>query len=135
MEKFKFLEHPAELKIRSRGKNLPELFINSALGMMSYIYKVSPKKIDNIINNKIEIHSQNLEALLIDWLSEILCLSDINKQAYISFKIIEFTPNKIIAEVGSVKAKARDDIKAVTYHELAISEKNNFWEAMVVYDI
>lgn len=133
MDKYQFLEHPAELKIRSSGKNLPELFINSALGMMSYIYNDLPKKAGDF--NKIEIQSQNLEALLIDWLSEILCLSDTNKRAYVYFKIIELTPNKIIAEVGSVKAEAQDDIKAVTYHELAIIKKNDFWEATVVYDI
>lgn len=133
MDKYQFLEHPAELKIRSQGKDLPELFINSTLGMMAYIYDNLPTEVNNI--SKIEIQAQNLEMLLVDWLSEILYLSDTNKQAYIHFKIIEFTPNKIIAEVGSAKAIPQDDIKAVTYNELDIAKKDAHWEAIVVYDI
>ena len=133
MEKFEFLEHPADLKIRSFGKDLPELFINAALGMMQFLYGQQQK--NHLYKERIEVLSSNLESLLVDWLAEILYMSDTNKRAYISYKIIEFDQTKIIAEIGSKKAKALDDIKGVTYHELAIKKHNNLWQADVVYDI
>lgn len=133
MNKHQFLAHPSELKIRAQGEDLPELFINSASGMMVYIYGDLPSETDRI--DKIEISSQNLETLLVDWLSEILRLSDTNKRAYIHFRIIELTSDKIRAEIASAKVIAQNDIKAVTYHELAIIKKKDCWEATVVYDV
>lgn len=134
MKKFEFLDHPAELKIRSFGKDLPELFINTALGMMEYLYG----KIETCVPAKTEsvtVEAHDLESLLVDWLAEILWLSDTNKRAYVSYYIKHLTKLEIISEVGSIKAKPINDIKAVTYHELAIIKDNNGWQATVVYDI
>jgi SHS2 domain-containing protein len=133
MKKYEFLDHPADIKIRSFGKDLPELFINSALGMMEFLYgKVATNYIQT---EQIEVKANNLESLLVDWLAEILYLSDTNKRAYLDYKIIEFSKTKIIADVGSQTATAKDDIKAVTYHELSIIQQPDGWQATVVYDI
>jgi len=133
MKKYEFLEHPADLKIRSFGKDLPELFINSALGMMDFLYAKLEK--NYIQTERIELAADNLESLLVDWLAEILYLSDTNKRVYLDYKIIEFSKTKIIADVGSQTATAKDDIKAVTYHELSITQQPDGWQATVVYDI
>jgi len=133
MEKYEFLEHPADLKIRSFGKDLPELFVNSVLGMMDFLYGKVEK--NYIQTERVEVAADNLESLLVDWLAEILYLSDTNKRAYLDYKILEFTKTKIVADIGSQMATAKDDIKAVTYHELAIVQQPKGWEATVVYDI
>ncbi len=49
--------------------------------------------------------------------------------------MLEFSNHKIVADIGSQKALAKDEIKAVTYHELSISKQNGLWQATVVYDI
>lgn len=135
MKKYEFLEHPADLKIKSFGKDLPELFINSVLGMMEFLYGKCIGTARHAPTEHIEITSDNIESLLIDWLAEILYLSDSNKRAYLNYKIIEFNNTKIIADIGSQKAVAKDDIKAVTYHELSIIQQKDGWVATVVYDI
>ncbi len=135
MKKYEFLEHPADLKIKSFGKDLPELFINSALGMMEFLYGKPTGTARYATTEHIVITSDNLESLLIDWLAEILYLSDSNKRAYLNYKIIEFNNTKIVADAGSRKAIAKDDIKAVTYHELSIIQRKDGWVATVVYDI
>jgi SHS2 domain-containing protein len=133
MEKYEFLEHPADLKIRSFGKDLPELFINSALGMMDFLYGKVEK--NYIQTEHVAVTADNLESLLIDWLAELLYLSDTNKRVYLDYKILEFSKTKIVADIGSQNAVAKDDIKAVTYHELSIIQQPKGWEATVVYDI
>lgn len=132
---FKFLEHPAELKICAWGKDLPELFINSAKGMMNYLYGNSLPMLKNRQTETITIIANDIESLLVDWLAEILWLSDTKKRVYLNFKVIEFGNGIIKAEIDSVKARAIDDIKAVTFSELSIIQKQDFWEATVVYDI
>ena len=134
MKKFEFLEHPADLKVRSFGKNLTEVFINAALGMMNFLYE----DLDNIKTTReetIEIHGDDQESLLVNWLAEILYLSNTNYRAYVKYEIIEFGENKIVAHTSSGPAQAKDDIKAVTFHELEIKQQNNMWVATVVYDI
>jgi SHS2 domain-containing protein len=133
MAKYDLIEHPSELKIRSMGYNLSDLFVTSALGMMDYIYQTLPTETDETI--RVEVTSENMKSLLVDWLSKLLCLSDTNKRAYTKFKILKLSSCNIIAEVGSVKAEALNDIKAVTYHELKITKTNFIWESTVVYDI
>ena len=133
MKKYEFLEHPGDIKIRSFGRSLPELFINTALGMMNFLY--GEQSVPLTHSEQITLQAEDLESLLVDWLSEILWLSDTHHRVYTDYKIIELNENKIVADINSGPAKAKDDIKAVTYHELSISKVNSEWTATVVYDI
>lgn len=134
MQKYRFLDHPADIKLRAFGKDLPELFINAALGMMSFLYD----KLDASITTEkyeISVSAESLESLLVNWLAELLWVSDTKHSITTNFQIKNFTPNKIEASIDLIKAKAKDDIKAVTYHELLINKKKNYWLAEVVFDI
>ena len=133
MKTFEFLEHPADIKIRAFGKDLQEVFINSALGMMEFLFD-KPKMIPDK-KETIEASAENVESLLVNWLAEILALSNIHKRIFVNFAIKEFSETKIVAEVTSARAVAIDDIKAVTYSELAIKKMDDKWIANVVYDI
>lgn len=133
MKKYEFLEHPADIKIKSYGSDLAELFTNSALGMMDFLYDLQSVKITH--HESIEVTGENLENLLVNWLSELLFLSDINNRAYIEFSIKKVDNTSVIAVLGSGMAVSRDDIKAVTYHDLQVIRVGNAWEAIVVYDI
>jgi len=134
MKKFEFLEHPADIKIRSYGKDLPELFINSALGMMTFLYE-NVNSIQTTQEETIEVEAEDLESLLVNWLSELLCDSDTHHRCFIKFKILFFSNTKLIAKAEVGNAIAQDDIKAVTYHDLKIIKEDNGWNATVIYDI
>ncbi|MBI3671440.1 archease [Candidatus Azambacteria bacterium] len=134
--RYKILEHTADLKIRSFGKDLKELFSNTAFAMTEFIYgeNLAGKTADK--KERIEIKSKDRESLLVDWLSEILYLSNANRMAYIGYDIKEITDVKITAEVFSCEAKAAEDIKAATFNDLEIKQQEDGnWTAVVVYDI
>jgi SHS2 domain-containing protein len=130
---YEFLEHPADIKIRASGKDLPEVFINSALGMMDFIYGGDRVKIDAV--EIIEVAGEDNESLLVNWLAEILAVSSVQRHKFISYKIKEFSTRKIIAEISGGPAIAQDEIKAVTYHDLELKLADNVWYATLVYDI
>ena len=132
MKKYEYLEHPADLKICAYGKTLPELFINAALAMTNFLFEVKETKIQK--TKTVQMEADNLEDLLINWLAEILYLSDTNHQACVEFKIKTFDEKKIVAEVGMISAEAKDDIKAVTYSELNINKIDEGWKAIFVCD-
>jgi len=134
--KYKILEHKADIKIKIFGKNLEELFKNAALAM-AQILKRDPKlRIHpNASKEKMKIKSLGREILLVDFLNEILARSQINKCLYrvSSFKIQD---SSIEAELISYPVESFDeDIKAATYHDLKISQKDGRFEVVILFDI
>lgn len=137
MKKFEILPHTADLRIRAFGKTKKELFKNSLIGMSSFIKKIVIKNKKFKVKRNIKVQSSDLNNLLIDFLSEVLTLSDINQEVYFDVKFEEFFNKSLRATIYGIKIERFDeDIKAVTYHEIDIKKnKKGLWQATVVYDI
>lgn len=135
VKKFEILEHRADLKIRVFGKTREELFRNALIAMSDSLRPKIPNPKSQI--SKIRIKSANLETLLVDFLNEVLYLTQVNKEVYnnISFKKISDT--EIEANLSGQRVESFDeDIKAVTYHNLDVhQEKSGTWQATILFDI
>jgi len=134
MKKFEILEHRADLKIRAFGKTKAELFLNMLLGMSeSQKAEVLPTK----VKKAIKIKSLDLSALLVDFLSEVLYLTQVNREIYNDVKFTKFTDTKIEGElIGQKIERFGEDIKAATYHDLDVHQKEDgTLEATVLFDI
>ena len=135
MEKFEILEHKADLKIRVWGKTKEELFANALLAM-SESQKPEIKN-QQKIKREIKIKSLDLPALLVDFLSEALYLSQTNKEVYFKASFEKFTNSEIRGElIGQLVERFGEDIKAVTHHNLEIKRNlSGSWKAIVLFDI
>jgi len=134
MKKYEILEHKADLKIRAFGKDLKELFENSIIGMFeSAEYEGEGRK----IKKEIKVSSLDLPSLLVDFLSEVLYLGQVNKEVYFDVNFQKFTDNEIEGKlIGQKVERFGEDIKAVTYCGLDIHQKKDkTWEATVLFDI
>lgn len=134
MKKYEILEHKADLKIRASGKTKEELFLNILTGMAE---SQKPEKLKGQVKKEIKIKSPDLSALLVDFLSEALYLSLVNKETYSNINFEKFTDKEIEGKLlGQRTERFGEDIKAVTYHNLDISQKKDgSWEAIVLFDI
>ncbi|PIQ75421.1 MAG: archease [Candidatus Portnoybacteria bacterium CG_4_8_14_3_um_filter_40_10] len=138
-KKYEILDHPADLKIKAFGKDLAEVFVNAALAIadqQTRFLELAPKSAKK--EEEILIESDGFESLLVDWLSEILYRSEINKKVYNNFEVTEFLedPYKIKAKIKGIAVESKNiDIKAVTYHNLEIKKISDHWEAVIVFDI
>ena len=136
MEKFKFLEHTADIKFQSFGKSVEEVFENSALAMFNSMYdrKVKGKK-----SFKINVKGKDFESLLYNFLEELLFLFDSENFFMSKVKNIKITKDfQLEAEVIGDDAKnygIHIDIKAVTYNEMFVREEKDNWIAQVVVDV
>jgi len=135
MEKYEILEHKADLKIRVWGKTKEELFANALLAM-SESQKPEIKN-QQKIKREIKIKSLDLPALLVDFLSEALYLSQTNKEVYFKASFEKFTNSEIRGElIGQLAERFGEDIKAVTHHNLEIKRNlSGSWKAIVLFDI
>jgi len=72
----------------------------------------------------------------VDFLSAVLTQSDIEHAVFSEVKIKRMTDTEIEAEIFGAKVdKFDEDIKAVTYHSAEVKQKNEKWEAMVLFDV
>ncbi len=152
MEKFEILEHVTDLKIKFFGKDKKELFLNAMIGMYEGARYQSQ---DGKIEREIKVSSQDLASLLVDFLSELLYLTEINQEVYQQIQFKKFndpSTNSRSKERGSPLAAGQAKlegiligkklqrmgilIKGVTYHNLEIQQKKEgVWEATVLFDI
>ncbi len=134
MEKYKILPHPADVKVQAFGKTREELFANAMAGMMEVLK--SERKTQSV-KRKIGVKSLDLNALLVDFLSEVLYLIQTNKEVYSDVKFIKFSDKELECELTGNKVESfGEDIKAVTYHGLEIKKnKKGLYEATILFDI
>jgi len=141
--KYEYLKHTADLKVRAYGKTLEEAFANAAIGGFDFLTDTT--KIKKKTEKKISITSKRKEALLYDFLEELLFLLDTEGFMISGFKDMKIKQGKdakdgfeltCIALGDSYKNyEVKGDIKAVTYSEMKIGQADNKFSVEVVFDI
>ncbi len=134
--KYKFLEHTADIKFQAFGKNIGEVFENSALALKEAI--CGKKKIKGTKEKVIKIKGKDFESLMYKFLEEILYLLDsgnflISKIKEI--KIKDFTLKAVLSGDNAKNYWFTNNVKAVTYNEMFIKKKGNSWVSQVVLDV
>lgn len=134
MSRYYFAEHTADIRLIIEADNLKNVF---SLGLMGMNELLGATITDLIIEEKhITIESCGIDVLLIDFLSEILYLSNSNKAIYTIKEIFEINEKKIICKLSGKKIKKfTEDIKAVTYHEASVKEEDGIIKARVIFDL
>lgn len=141
MKNYELIEHTADIGIRVKGDSLKELFKNAALAMFDIIAeKKSQATTHQSPATKIMVKqdADNLDELFINWLNELLSLSDTKEKVFCEFKFKSLDEHRLEAEVSGCDIndyKINTEIKAATYHQLKIKQSNSGWEAEVIFDV
>lgn len=129
------MEHVADLALRVRGQDVQDLFVNAAEGMFSLIgecRRESPAQCEE----DILLQAPDPEALLIDWLNELLYLAEATHTHFFSFSILNLTATSLEAHVGGNPPESlKREIKSATYHHLRLLEKREGFEVTIVFDV
>ena len=137
-EPFEVLEHTADIGFRAWGDTPAELFENAARAMMSIAAETET------IDPRGEVATQgtgeDYESLLVNWLSEILYRFDAGLFAASQFRVDKIGPTMIEASlIGEARDSARHRwkliVKAVTYHDIEVLERDGRWESRIFLDI
>jgi len=137
MKKYDIIEHTADIGIKAYGKILSECFENAATGMFDIISDT--KKVKAVGEYEISLKSDTVEELLVDWLSKLLTLCDINNFLFGKFDVnVDEKKCELNAKVygenfDSERHTVGKEIKAVTYHILEVNKKQGY--VQVLFDI
>lgn len=137
---YEILDHTADAKFRAKGDSMEEAFSESVKAFAE-IVGTDPEAGDT--RHKIEVKSENSEALLFDFLDELIFIQDANNVAVShtddlqiedleeGYKLSATIWTDIITEGMSLL-----DIKAPTYNEMEVDyQKGEGWITQAVLDI
>lgn len=136
MKPYEIIDHTADVGVKAYGKTLAGAFEHVAVAMFDIITDRS--KITPIGEYTISLQAPDLEQLLVDFLSELLFLNGAKNLVFGKFNV-SLEGTHLIAHVygeeySTTKHKMGEEIKAVTYHMLAVHAEPPYF-VQVLFDI
>lgn len=141
MEGYNFIDHPADIAVEVNAESIETLFEISAEAWKATAMENSSS--ESPFEFKIELESLSLEELLVEFLSELNFKFFSEKLVYSktkSFTIEEDSIIRVKAELyfedfNPLLHQVKNEIKAITFHQMNIQKKNNTYSTKIVFDI
>lgn len=133
-EWFEEVEHTADIAIRVRGRDLADLFANAAYAMACQLTDV--EEVDVSRQAEIELQADDVEMLLVEWLSELLYLGERDNVVFVAFDMSRVTAHTLQALArGGPVVEHQAHIKAVTFSEMDVRRTGEGYETIIVFDV
>jgi SHS2 domain-containing protein len=135
---FEIIEHTADIGIVAYGADIKQVFANAALGLFNLM-----ADLDNLkegVKREIELSAEDVEVLLVEWLNELIYISEVEHVIFKRFEIVELSNTRLKATCFGEKIKAgqhrlKREIKAATYHMLKLNKENGRYQVQIIFDI
>jgi SHS2 domain-containing protein len=132
------LDHTADEGIRVSAPTEAVLFERCAWAMFRLLADV--ECVRPLVWHDIRVEAPDREALLVKWLAELNYRRQVEGMLFSSFEVREITETSVVARAGGepenpARHHAHGEIKAVTYHGLAVSQEGGLWRATVLFDV
>ncbi|WP_292517613.1 archease [Methanoculleus sp.] len=133
---FEELEHTADVLMRVRGADLAEIFAEAGRAMFHVMY--GPCE-DRGITREVSLEAGSLETLLIDYLSELLFITEVENTVFCTFDVdIQGTRLSATAR-GEPFDPARHSggtlVKGISYFDLEIVKEEKGYVVEIIFDI
>jgi SHS2 domain-containing protein len=126
------------LGVRVFGQTCEEVFANAAYALFDLLTDLN--HVRENLSYDLRVEAADREELLVRWLSELLFLCESRGYLFKNFSFSHLDQTSLQAEArGETFEPSRHEfkmeIKAVTYHQVELKEKDGKWEARVIFDI
>jgi len=130
---FTEIEHTADWALKVWAPDLALLFAQAAEGMywlMEVGLNPGPR-----IERVVEVEGADAESRLVNFLSELLYLSESERVGFDRFEVTIQADHLRAVAYGAPIAVRKKEIKAVTYHNLAILRSDDRYMVTIVFDV
>jgi SHS2 domain-containing protein len=137
-KRFEILDHTADIGLIVYGENLRVLYENAGEAFFHIITDL--RKVRRRVEKRIDIKGESLDRLMVDWLSELLYLHDVESLLFKGFKVDSVGEGGLKAIVKGEPFQEgvhviKTEVKAVTYHQIEVRQENGRWRAQVILDL
>jgi SHS2 domain-containing protein len=138
MKRYETFDHTADIGIRVFGRTVEEVFVNGAWALFDLLTDVNT--IQETLVREIAVEGADREDLLVHWLSELLFLCEGEGFLFREFSISSLAGTSLKAMArGEIfdpsRHRFKTEIKAVTYHQVELAEKEGIWVGRVIFDV
>ena len=138
IKKYRLIDHTADFGIHVFGMDSKDLFANAAFALFDLVTDISAVKGEN--KKEITVTGSDWPDLMVNWLRELLYLWAGNELLVKSVKIQKITTSEINAILcydcyDPDRHVVKNEIKAVTYHQIQVTPCPRGWEARIIFDV
>ncbi len=127
----------ADTSLRITAETVPDLFAAAGWGLTWLI--LDPDEVSETIHRTICVVSDTVDALLIEWLNELLYRFEVHHEVFHRFEVsldgLSLTADIHGAVIDRDTAVFRNDVKAVTWHGLAVRRSRVGFTVQVIFDL
>ena len=131
----RWADHTAEIQLQVGAESLGDLATEAgrALGLLLLRGRAGEPSGPS---RELEVASADREALLVDWLNEILFVAETELWVPVEFEIREASPTRLRATARGVEVEEPpSNVKAATFHGLRVEERDDGLHAEVIFDV
>ena len=130
------IEHTADTGLVAHGNSLAEAFANAAYGLFSIIAEID--KVRETESRQVEVSAEDAEALLFNWMNELIYIFEVEHLLLREFDIFEFGGNNLKAtcrgeRYDPARHELKTGVKSATYHILEVDGERN--RVQVIFDV
>lgn len=134
MKRFEFIEHTADIGFRAYGSTLAEAYANAGYALFSIITDL--KTVRKVESRKLDLQEDNPEALLFEWLNNLIYLFDTETILFKRFEINHFEDGELSAtcygeKYDPLRHQLKTGVKSATYHMLEVDNQENYVQAIL----
>jgi len=138
---YKFIDHTADIACEVSGDSLEELFTASVEAWRSSV--VGETNESNREIKKLNLKASSIEQLLVDFISELNFNLFVRNWLINLVLVLEikqkndtwFLSTEIEGMPISKDVKIKQEIKAITFHQMNIEKTENQYHTLIVFDI
>jgi SHS2 domain-containing protein len=135
---FEVFDHTADLGLRIQAADVNGLFAEAGRALLSVIVS-DPDSVEPREELTLHVAGRDIEYLFVDWLDELLFLFESKHFLALVFETVIDDTGLSATVRGETCDLARHalahEVKAVTYHGLAVKQAPDGWRAEVILDI
>ncbi len=133
---FRELDHTADLAIEVWGEDFASLLAHAAEAVFALEGLPAPDVGGERVVHEVSVHAPDRETLLVDWLNEVLFLSETLGEMYTTFGVRLTGDSALTATVEGYKGRpTKRRIKAATFYELRVACEPGRCVARIVFDV
>ena len=135
---YKLINHTADLGIHVFGTDPVELFANAAFATFDMLTEID--SLESLKTTNLRVTGDDWSDLMVNWLRELLYFWNgkellVKKVQILALSEKELSANVELDPFDPDRHEIKIEIKAVTYHQIQVSEGPKGWEAKIIFDI
>lgn len=130
-----FAEHTSEMRLRVSAGDAGELYAEAARALGAVLLR-GAGGVGSEVTRELEVEGADPEALMVDWLNELLWQAEAERWVPRAVTVLEVKPTRVRARLTGPRVREPPVlVKAATHHGVRVRQGPTGWEAEVVLDI